>query len=76
MKGEEDQLTTFMHGNWGTCMNSIHDFFRGGGGGKAKMCFSKGRLGFEHGLLPNHQFSPTTPPPSNTPSNQEQSLRA
>ena len=41
MKGEEDQLTTFMHGNWGTCMNSIHDFFRGWGG-KQKCVFQKG----------------------------------
>ena len=41
MKGEEDQLTTFMHGNWGTCMNSIHDFFRGGGGESKNVFFKR-----------------------------------
>ena len=41
MKVEEGQLATFMQGNWGTCMNSIHasipeSIFLGGGGGQQK----------------------------------------
>ena len=55
MKGDEDQLTTFIKGNWGTCMNSIHAsipewiFQRGRGG--SKNVFLKREVR-KHDLLP------------------------